>query len=40
MLRLREETLFIEEQPDRELELEVDGVPITAGEMESCVRTD
>jgi len=39
-LRLRTETLFIEEKPDGNLELEVDGVPFTPGEMESCVRLD
>jgi len=39
-LRLRNETLFVDEVSGGELELEVDGVPFTPGEMESCVRMD
>ncbi len=39
-LRLREETLFVDERPGPKLELEVDGVPFAPGEMESCVRLD
>ena len=40
VLRLKEETLFIEEERVRHLELKVDHVPFTYREMESCVRLD
>ena len=39
-LRLREELLFIQEERLRHLEMVVDRVPFTYGEMESCVRLD
>ena len=39
-LRLQEETLFIEEERVRHLELVVDNVTFTYREMESCVRLD
>jgi len=39
-LRLREEVLFIEEERVRHLEMQVDNVPFTYREMESCVRLD
>ena len=39
-LRLAEETLFIEEDRVRHLELLVDHVPFTYREMESCIRLD
>ncbi len=39
-LRLREETLFIDEERIRHLELVVDHVPFALREMESCVRMD
>jgi hypothetical protein len=39
-LRLREEMLLVEEEHLRHLELQVDHVPFTMREMESCVRLD
>ena len=39
-LRLQEEMLMIDEERVRHLELEVDHVPFTIREMESCVRLD
>ena len=39
-LRLQEEMLFIEEDRVRHLVLQVDNVPFTMREMESCVRLD
>ena len=39
-LRLREELLFVEQQPDYNLQLLVDGVPFAVSEIESCVRLD
>src|SRR6267142_1292804 len=39
-LRLQQETLFIEEERVRHLELRVDKVAFTYREMESCVRLD
>jgi len=39
-LRLREEMLLVEEEHLRHLELQVDHVPFTLREMESCVRLD
>ena len=40
MLKLKEETLFIEEDRVRHLELLVDHVNFTYREIESCVRLD
>jgi hypothetical protein len=39
-LQLQEEVLFIEEDCVRHLGLQVDQVPFTIREMESCVRLD
>ena len=39
-LRFREEMLFIEEDHVRRVGLEVDHVPFTMSEMESCIRLD
>ena len=39
-LRLAEETLFIDEERVRHLDLQVDQVRFTYREMESCVRLD
>jgi hypothetical protein len=39
-LRLSEEMLVIEEDHVRHLELQVDHVPFTMREMESCIRLD
>ena len=39
-LCLQEEVLFIEEDQVHHLRLQVDHVPFTYGEMESCVRLD
>ena len=39
-LRLQEEALFIEEERVRHLGLQIDNVPFTYREMESCVRLD
>lgn len=39
-LRLAEETLFVEEERVRHLELLVDDVPFTYRDLESCVRLD
>ena len=40
LLRLKEEWLFLEEDRVSHLELVVDGVSFTMGEMASCVRLD
>jgi hypothetical protein len=40
VLRLKNETMFIEEERVRHLELTVDHVPFTYRDLESCVRTD
>ena len=40
VLRLREELLFLPEGGESSLQLIVDNVAFTVGEMESCVRTD
>jgi hypothetical protein len=40
VLRLKNETLFIEEERLRHLELTVDHVPFTYRDLESCVRLD
>lgn len=39
-LQLQEETLFLEEDHVRHLGLQVDHVPFTLREMESCIRLD
>jgi hypothetical protein len=39
-LRLQEETLLLEEEAIRHLELQVDRVQFRAGELERCVRLD
>jgi hypothetical protein len=39
-LRVKEETLLVEEEHVRHLELMVEHVPFTYREMESCVRID
>ena len=39
-LSLREEQLFVSPKKDPRLELIVDNVPFTPGEIESCVRLD
>ncbi|GDY22926.1 hypothetical protein LBMAG56_42730 [Verrucomicrobiota bacterium] len=39
-LTLREEQLFVRPEKDPRLELVVDNVPFTPGEIESCVRLD
>lgn len=39
-LSLREEQLFVRPERDPRLELVVDNVPFTPGEIESCVRLD
>jgi lysophospholipase L1-like esterase len=39
-LRLREEMLFMPDDREAQLQLTVDGVHFTTGEMESCVRSD
>ncbi len=40
LLLLKEEKLFLEDQRDSKLELEVDHVVFTPAEVESCVRLD
>lgn len=40
VLRLREEFLVLPDSRESELQLVVDGVSFTVGEMESCVRAD
>ena len=39
-LKLREEKLFLIDDPEPKLELVVEGVPFSAADIESCVRTD
>jgi len=39
-LMLQEEALIVEEGHEKLLKLQVDRVPFTYGEIESCVRTD
>ena len=39
-LRVQEEMLFLDEERVRHLELAVEQVPFTYGELESCVRLD
>jgi hypothetical protein len=39
-LQLQEEKLFLDEDTVQQLRLQVDHVPFSVGEMESCVRLD